>query len=165
MAEATFQNITLLLPGEEPFIGDLDEGVIAFNVADGRGWVGDSVGTPIEIGGAIKNRPMGALEFSNYLDVELTSPDNLPIANTNPLDVPPGFYREQRILIRFTQNPLENFSTYFDYPVNWGDEWTTSNPIDEYKGLGVKVLIELSSFGPSAEWIGRLLWVNSNSET
>lgn len=165
MAEATFQNITLPFEGEEPFIGDLNEGEIAINVADGRVWAGDSIGTPIELGGAVKNRPMGSLFFSNYLDVEITSPDNLPISNTNPLDVAPGFYQEERILIRFTQNPLQNFSTYFDYPVNWGVDWTTTNPIDFYKGQGKKILIELSSFGPSTEWIGRLLWVSSNSET
>jgi hypothetical protein len=165
MAEATFQNITLPLLGEEPFIGDLDEGEIAINVADGRVWAGDSIGTPVELGGAVKNRPIGPLFSSNYLDVELTSPDNLPISNTNPLDVAPGFYREERILIRFTQNPLQNFSAYFDYPVDWGVEWTTTNPIDFYKGQGKKILVELSSFGPSTEWIGRLLWVSSNSET
>jgi hypothetical protein len=165
MAEATFQNITLSLPGEEPFIGDLDEGEVAINVADGRVWAGDSIGTPIELGGAVKNKPMGSLLSSNYLDVELTSPDNLPISNTNPLDIAPGFYREERILIRFTQNPLQNFSTYFDYPIDWGVEWASTNPIDFYKGQGKKILVELSSFGPSAEWIGRLLWVSSNSET
>jgi hypothetical protein len=185
MAEATFQHITTGLPGEEPFIGDLDEGEVCINVADGRLWTGDSIGTPIELGGAVKNCPMGPLLTSNYLDVEITSPDNLPIANTNPLDIPPGFYREQRIFIRFTQNPLQNFSTYFDYPVNWGVDaswkfgtsvitwggdanlldFNATNPIDFYKGQGRKILVELSSFGPSAEWIGRLLWVNNISET
>ena len=165
MAEATLQHITTSLPGEEPFIGDLDEGEVCINAADGRMWTGDSIGTPIELGGAVKNCPMGPLLTSNYLDVELTSPDNLPIANTNPLDIPPGFYREQRILIRFTQDPLNNFSTYFDYPINWGGQTETldfsaTNPIDFYKGQGRKILVELSSFGPSAEWIGRLLWVS-----
>jgi hypothetical protein len=165
MAEATLQLITTSLPGEEPFIGDLDEGEVCINVADGRMWAGDSINTPVELGGAVKNKPMGPLLTSNYLDVELTSPDNLPISNTNPLDIPPGFYREQRILVRFTQDPLENFSAYFDYPVNWGTEWVETNPIDFYKGQGRKILVELSSFGPGAEWIGRLLWVSNISET
>jgi hypothetical protein len=184
MAEATLQQITTSLPGEEPFIGDLDEGEMFINVADGRVWSGDSIGTPIELGGAVKNCPMGPLLTSNYLDVDVTSADNLPIANTNPLDIPAGFYREQRILLRFTQNPLQNFSTYFDYPVNWGVDaswkfgtsvitwggntdqlnFEADNPIDFYKGQGRKVLIELSSFGPSSEWIGRLLWVSTPSE-
>jgi hypothetical protein len=172
MAEATFQNLTTSLPGEEPFIGDLEEGETCINVADGRIWAGDSVGTPVELGGAVKNSPMGALLTSNYLEVDVTSPDNLPIANTNPLNIPAGFYREERILFRFTQNPLENFSTYFDYPVNWGDEilWNPSsattdadNPIDFYKAQGRIILVELSSFGPNAYWMGRLLWVNSIS--
>jgi hypothetical protein len=184
MAEATLQQITTSLPGEEPFIGDLDEGEMFINVADGRVWSGDSIGTPIELGGAVKNCPMGPLLTSNYLDVDVTSADNLPISNTNPLDIPSGFYREQRILLRFTQNPLQNFSTYFDYPVNWGVDaswkfgtsvitwggntdqlnFEADNPIDFYKGQGRKVLIELSSFGPSSEWIGRLLWVSTPSE-
>ena len=185
MAEATLQLITTSLPGEEPFIGDLDEGEVCINTADGRMWAGDSISTPIEIGGAVKNSPMGPLLISNYLDVEVTQPDNLPIANTNPLDIPSGFYREHRIFLRFTQNPLLNFSAYFDYPVNWGVEaswkfgtstitwggdadlldFSASNPIDFYKGQGRKILIELSSFGPSAEWIGRLLWVSAIPET
>ena len=127
---------------------------------------------------------MGSLLSSNYLDVDVTSADNLPIANTNPLDIPPGFYREQRIFLRFTQTPLQNFQTYFDYPVNWGVDaswkfgtsvitwggdsdqldFEADNPIDFYRAQGRKILVELSSFGPSAEWIGRLLWVISNSE-
>lgn len=180
MAEATHQQITTSLPGEEPFVGDLDEGEICINVADGRIWSGDSIGTPIELGGAVKNSPMGSLLTSNYLDVDVTSADNLPIANMNPLDIPPGFYREQRIFIRFTQTPLQNFQTYFDYPINWGVDsawkfgtsaitWGRSadqlifeadNPIDFYKAQGRKILVELSSFGPSAEWVGRLLWVS-----
>ena len=184
MAEATQQQITTSLPGEEPFIGDLDEGEICVNVADGRIWSGDSIGTPVELGGAVKNSPMGSLLSSNYLDVDVTSADNLPIANTNPLDIPPGFYREQRIFLRFTQTPLQNFQTYFDYPVNWGVDaswkfgtsvitwggdsdqldFEADNPIDFYRAQGRKILVELSSFGPSAEWIGRLLWVSSNSE-
>ena len=183
MAEATHQQITTSLPGEEPFIGDLDEGEICVNVADGRIWSGDSLGTPIELGGAVKNSPIGSLLTSNYLDVDVTSADNLPIANTNPLDIPPGFYREQRILLRFTQSPLQNFQTYFDYPVNWGVEaswklgssvmtwggesdqlnFEADNPVDFYKAQGRRILVELSSFGPSSEWIGRLLWVSSIS--
>ena len=185
MAEATHQQITTSLPGEEPFIGDLDEGEICVNVADGRIWSGDSIGTPIELGGAVKNSPMGSLLTSNYLDVDVTSAGNLPIANTNPLDIPPGFYREQRIFLRFTQTPLQNFQTYFDYPVNWGVDaswkfgtsvvtwggdsdqldFQADNPIDFYRAQGRKILVELSSFGPSAEWVGRLLWVSSTSET
>lgn len=165
MAEATLQLITTSLPGEEPFIGDLDEGEVCINTADGRMWAGDSISTPIEIGGAVKSSPMGPLLISNYLDVEVTQPDNLPIANTNPLDIPSGFYREHRIFLRFTQNPLLNFSAYFDYPIDWGKDWQETNPIDFYKGQGRKILIELSSFGPSAEWIGRLLWVSAIPET
>jgi hypothetical protein len=183
MAEATHQQITTPLPGEEPFIGDLDEGEICINVADGRIWSGDSIGTPVELGGAVKNHPMGPLLTSNYLDVDITSADNLPVANTNPLDIPVGFHRSHRILLRFTQIPLENFQTYFDYPVNWGVEsswkfgtsvitwggdvnqldFTATNPVDFYKAQGRRILIELSSFGPSTEWIGRLLWVSSIS--
>lgn len=183
MAEATFQQLTTLLPGEEPFIGDLDEGELCVNVADGRVWAGDSISTPVELGGAVKNKPIGSLLTSNYLDVDVTSADNLPIANTNPLDIPPGYYREQRILLRFVQTPTSDFSVYFDYPVNWGidDNWKTyplgltwggdgeitdpsaTNPVDFYKAKGRIILVELSSFGPSEYWMGRVLWVNSNS--
>ena len=181
MAEATIQSVTTSLSGEEPFIGDLSEGEVCVNVADGRIWSGDSEGVPIELGGAVKNSPMGNLLTSNYLDVDVTLSSNLPISNTNPMNVPPGFYRSHKILIRFTQVPLENFNTYFDYPVNWGEEafWKpdirrftwggitdllnidADNPIDLYKAQGRSILVELSSFGPNPEWIGQVLWVNT----
>lgn len=74
-------------------------------------------------------------------------------------------------------------TVYFDYPVDWGAEsnWKTvdagstwggvsgfidpsaSNPVDYYKSPGRNILVELSSFGPRAAWIGRLLWVSSDS--
>lgn len=182
MAEATFQHLSTLLPGEEPFIGDLEEGEVCINVADARIWAGDSIGTPVELGGAVKNCPIGSLLTSNYLDVDLTSPDNLPISNTNPMDIPSGFYREQRILVRFPQVLQTNFSAYFDYAVDWGyeDTWksrpsgftwganedldsTATNPIDFYRAPGRIILVELSSFGPNNYWMGRVLWVSSNS--
>ena len=183
MAEATLQVLTTSLPGEQPFIGDLQEGEVCVNVADGRLWTGDAIGTPVELGGATKNSPMGPLAASNYLEVDVTAADNLPIANTDPLLIPPGFYQQSRILLRFTQTPLENFQTYFDYPVEWGPitfwrpelntlTWggdaqgintSATNPIDFYKTQGRVVLIELSSFGPNAYWMGRVLWVNQIS--
>lgn len=184
MPEATFQQLTTVLPGEEPFIGDLFDGELAVNSADGRIWTGDSIGTPIELGGAVKNAPMGALTSSNYLEVDMTSPDNLPVSNTNPLDIPEGFYREHRILFKFPldEQLLENLTVYFDYEVDWGSEasWKISdsgstwggvvggsnidatNPIDYYKAPGRKLMVELSSFGPSASWMGRLLWASSD---
>lgn len=185
MAEATIQQIITSLPGEEPFIGDLDDGEICVNTADARIWAGDSLGAPIELGGAVKNSPMGSLLVSNYLDIDITSADNLPIPNTNPLEIPSGFYREHRVLIRFVQDlyQIQNFQTYFDYPINWGvdSSWkfgtstitwggdseildfNANNPVDFYKAPGRKILIELSSFGPNPEWIGRVLWVSAIS--
>lgn len=176
MAEATHQQITTSLPGEEPFIGDLDDGQLCVNTTDGRIWSGDPVGTPVELGGAVKNHPIGPLLYSNYLDIDVTSADSLPIPNTNPLDIPAGFYRETRLLLRFAGTFIETFQSYFDYPVNWGFENTwkfgankttpgvfdhdADNPIDFYKATGRKLLVELSAFGPSAEWTGRVLWVN-----
>jgi hypothetical protein len=178
MAEATFQQLTTLLPGEEPFIGDLEEGEVCINVADGRIWAGDSVGSPVELGGAVKNNPTGSLLTCNYLDVDVSSPDNLPISNTNPLDIPPGYYRQNSILLRFPESLPQTTTTYFDYPVDWGSEaiwksspvtWggdgdvTADNPIDFYKAPGRIIFIELSSFGPNTHWMGRVIWVNTNS--
>lgn len=186
MAEATLQALSTSLTGEQPFIGDLRDAEICVNVADGRIWAGDSIGTPVELGGAVKNSPIGPLLVANYLDVDVTSADNLPVSNPDPLEIPPGFYQQCRILLRFTQTPLENFQTYFDYPVEWGPApfwrpdlqtltWggqitgintAADNPIDFYKAQGRVVLVELSSFGPNPYWMGRVLWVNtiSNSE-
>lgn len=183
MAEATVQLLTTNLSGEEPFIGDLSEGEPFINVADGRIWGGDSFGAPVELGGAVINKPVGNLFTSNYLEVDASIPANLPISNTNPSIIPPGYYQEKRILLRFSQAPPSNFSTYFDYDVDWGNEvlWKgasdgltwggqielfdtqATNPIDYYKAQGRAILIELSSFGPEISWIGRILWVNQTS--
>lgn len=174
MSEATIQVLSTSLPGEEPFIGDLDEAELFINVTDSRVWSANADGVPSELGGAVKNKPIGPLFSANYLDVNLTSPDQLPIANTSPLEVPPGTYRESRILIRFTGDLQVNFQTYFDFPINWGatELWkivtppgltvdeTATNPVDYFKGQGRKLFIELCAFGPSTEWIGRLLWVS-----
>ena len=181
MSQASIQILTSNVVGEEPFIGDLDEGELFGNNADGRLWMGDSAGSPIEVGGAVKNKPAGSLRVSNYLSVDLSQSDNLPVANTNPLLVPEGFYRELRLLVSFSQAPVTNTTTYFDYPIDWGEKnswfifssgvtWGSNaisadanadNPIDAYKAEGRKILIELSSFGPSDKWMGRLLWINS----
>ena len=158
MSQASFQILTSNVVGEEPFIGDLEEGEIYCNSADGRAWAGDSVGSPIELGGAVKNKPIGSLRFSNYLSVDLAQPENLPVPNTNPLSVPNGFYREVRILFTFSTQPVSNVTTYFDYTVNWGN---AVDPIDTNSGSGKKILVELSSFGPSPEWMGRLLWISN----
>ena len=93
MSQASIQILTSNVVGEEPFIGDLSEGELFSNNTDGRIWVGDSIGSPIELGGAVKNSPMGSLRFNNFLEVEVSNPDNLPISNTNPLLIPEGYYR------------------------------------------------------------------------
>ena len=182
MSQASIQILTSNIAGEEPFIGDLDEGELFGNNADGRVWMGDAIGSPIEVGGAVKNNPMGPLRTSNYLLVDVSNPDNLPISNTNPLLIPQGFYRESRILITFPQEPVANV-VYFDYPVNWGakDSWymqsvgitwgqgliatneDADNPIDAYRAQGRQMMVELSSFGPNDSWMGRLLWINNIS--
>jgi hypothetical protein len=179
MSQASIQILTSNVVGEEPFIGDLDEGELFGNSADGRIWIGDPIGSPIELGGAAKNNPIGPLRFSNYLVVDVSNPDNLPISNTNPLLIPVGFYREARILITFPQDPVSNV-VYFDYPVDWGSknswyirsdgftegiplvatEEFADNPIDAYRKAGRQIMVELSSFGPNNSWIGRLLWIN-----
>lgn len=181
MSQASIQLLSTSLTGEEPFIGDLFEGEAVVNVADGRVWAGDPLGNPVELGGAVKNKPIGSLIKSNYLSLDVTDPNNLPIANTNPMDVPEGFYRENKILLKFSQTPPEGFYTYFDYEVKWGEksfwypdfsEFTwggnsdlinqdADNPIDLYKTQGRQILIELSTFGPNTYWMGRVLWINT----
>lgn len=179
MSQASIQILTSNLAGEEPFIGDLDEGELFGNNADGRVWMGDAIGSPIELGGAVKNKPIGPLRSSNYLLIDVSDSNNLPISNTNPLQIPVGFYREVRILITFSQDPVSNV-VYFDYPVNWGskDSWyiqsngftwgqglvavddNADNPIDAYRAKDRQMMVELSSFGPNDSWMGRLLWIN-----
>lgn len=174
--EATVQTLTTSLPGEEPFIGDALEGEMITNTADGRMWVGDVAGNPIELGGSCINKPINGNLFSgNYIDLDVTNPDNLPIPVPDPNNVPAGFYREIRILMRFVGTPLQSFSTYFDYDINWGNPylWTrgdntwggslstnSDSPLDLYAQTGSVIMIELSCFGPSPTWRGRLLWAN-----
>jgi hypothetical protein len=168
MTLGTFQTLSTPLSGEQPFIGDLLEGELATNTADGRAWVGDAIGSPIELGGAAKNKPMGSSFSSNYVEVDLSNPLTLPISNSNPAVIPPGFYQEMKFILRFPSDlsVLTPSTPYFDYDINWGlkSMWdptstsTSNNPIDHYKRTNQVLVIELSSFGPSTEWIGRLIW-------
>ncbi len=167
MSEASIQSLTTPLPNEEPFIGDAEEGEILTNSTDGRIWVFDEVGAPTELGGACVNRPLGSnLYSSNYLDLDVTNPDNLPIPLPNPLDTPAGVVREVRILIRFPQNPLTTVVSYFDYDVDWGEEnlWNPTSvpgvdtPVELYSSLGSSILLELTVFGPMPSWMGRVVW-------
>ena len=171
--EATVQTLTTSLPSEEPFIGDGAEGELITNTADGRVWVADVSGNPIELGGSCVNKPINSNLFAgNYLDLDITNPDNLPVPVPNPNDVPAGFYREIRILLRFVGTPLQSLTTYFDYDVDWGDsslwfkdsgtwgglESQYPSPIEAYAKTGSSVLVELIAFGPSPSWKGRLIW-------
>lgn len=173
MAEALYQTSTSSLSGEEPFINDGLEGELFTNTANARIWVVDPAGVPLELGGAVKNKPIDSLVVANYLSIDVSNTINLPIANTDPMSVPSGFYREYRILLNFNGTPLSlAYSQYFDYPVNWGlkslwDNTNTTNsytnPIDLYKAENRSILVELSSFGPQSQWTGRVLWVNALS--
>jgi hypothetical protein len=152
--EATVQTLTTSLPGEEPFIGDGSEGELVTNNSDGRLWVFDSNGLPLEIGGACVNIPINRDLFSgNYLDLDVTNPDNLPIPVPNPGALGEGFYRQLRILLRFVGTPLQTV-TYFDYDVDWGEGVNPST----YAVSGALVLVELCAFGPSPKWLGRVIW-------
>jgi hypothetical protein len=158
MAEATIRNLSTPLPNEEPFLGDGEEGEIVTNTADARAWVFDQTGFPVELGGACVNKPVNSNLFvGNYLELDITNPDNLPVPNTDPLQVRAGSYREIRILLRYVGEPLTTFSTYFDYPVDWGT--LVQDPLEEYAEAGAEILIELSSFGPRPAWMARVLWV------
>lgn len=160
MSEATIKNLTTPLPNEEPFLGDGEGGEIVTNTSDGRAWVFDQTGFPVELGGACVNKPVNSNLFSgNYLEIDITNPDNLPIPNTDPLQVRPGTCREIRILIRYVGDPLTTFSTYFDYEVDWGAG--ISDPLVEYAETGSEILVELSTFGPRPAWMGRVLWVKN----
>jgi hypothetical protein len=158
MAEATIRNLSTPLPNEEPFLGDGEEGEIITNTADARAWVFDQTGFPVELGGACVNKPVNSNLFvGNYLELDITNPDNLPVPNTDPLQVRAGSYREIRVLLRYVGEPLTTFSTYFDYPVDWGTG--VQDPLEEYAESGAEILIELSSFGPRPAWMARVLWV------
>lgn len=159
MSEATVQILGTPLTNEEPFIGDGAENELAVNTADGRLWVFDPAGNPVELGGACVNKPVGGNLFvSNYLELDVTNPDNLPIPLPDPLNTPPGIYRELRILLRFVGAPLESFTAYFDYEVDWGDVEYVDDPVTDKAEAGAVLLVELSRFGPASTWMGRLIW-------
>ena len=153
--EAAVQSLSSPIPGEEPFIGDGLENEAVFNSADGRMWIFNSERVPIELGGACVNKPINQNLFSgNYLDLDVTNPDNLPIPIPDPQNIEPGYYREIRILMRFVGTPSQTLVTYFDYDVDWG---VGSEPSD-YTESGTVLLVELCSFGPSPKWLGRIVW-------
>lgn len=159
MSEATVQVLGTPLTNEEPFTGDGSENELTVNTADGRIWAFDQTQTPVELGGACINKPIGQNLFSsNYLELDVTNPDNLPIPLPDPLSVQPGIYRELRILIRFVGEPLQTFTAYFDYDVDWGDATYTVDPVSDRAVTGATLLIELCRFGPATAWMGSLLW-------
>lgn len=168
MPEGTFQSLSTPLSGEQPFNGDLLNGELATNTADGRLWVGDTSNNPVELGGAAKNKPIGPSFTSNYVEVDLSFAFNLPISNGDPNLIPTGVYQEARYILKFPSDLglVSSFTSYFDYPINWGlkSMWDPTlpsaynDPIDRYKKENQIMVIELSSFGPNTEWMGRLLW-------
>lgn len=157
MSEATIKILSTALANEEPFIGDGEGGEPVANLADGRLWVFDPVGTPVELGGACVNVPIGTNLFaSNYLSLDVTDPNNLPVPVPDPLLTPQGIYRNLRVLMRFTQSPLQDITTYFDYDVDWGD--VQGDPLAAYSTSGSMVLVELSVFGPMPYWMAKVIW-------
>lgn len=159
MSEATVQVLGTPLTNEEPFVGDGSENELVVNTADGRIWAFDQTQTPVELGGACVNKPIGSNLFSsNYIELDITNPDNLPIPLPDPLSVQPGTYREVRILIRFVGEPLETFTAYFDFDVDWGDAEYITDPISDRAVTGAVILVELCRFGPATAWMGSVLW-------
>lgn len=168
MPEATLQHLTTNIPGVEPTIGDALYGELVINTSEGRIWVGDENRIPIEIGGAVKNYPMGDPNYCNYTEVIISSSEDLPIRTYDPREVPSGFYRKAIYLVEMQSADV---NVTFDHNINWGENPnyyhnltpinpSASNPLDAFKTIGRKYLIELSSFGPAPELIGRLLWMN-----
>lgn len=168
MPEATFQHLTTNLPGVEPTIGDALYGELIINTSEGRIWVGDENRIPIELGGAVKNSPIGDPNSCNYTEVLINSSEDLPIRTFDPGDVPFGYYRKALYLIDMQSIDV---NVTFDHNINWGEDPnyyhsveptnpSASNPIDAFKVIGRKFVIELSSFGQASELIGRLLWMN-----
>lgn len=167
--DATIRTYSTELPGEVPFIGDGESGELFTNSADGRAWVFDEGGFPTELGGACVNKPMANNLFtSNYVVVDVTNPDTLPISLPNPLLTPPGYARELNLLLVYNQEPITPFTPYFDYEVDWGSEvfWNpldvplVDTPLDLYEGLGVRTQITLSCFGPQTKWNGKVVWTS-----
>lgn len=166
MPEVSIQHLATNQSGIEPSLGDLLYGELMVNTAEGRLWTGDEFGVPIEIGGAVKNHPIGDELSSNYVVLSLETTEDLPIRTIDPLSVLPGFYTKVLYLIEVKS---ESLSITFDHLINWGTNWgidldpsdpQASDPLNKFKSLGRKFIIELSTFGQSPELIGRVLWIN-----
>lgn len=168
MPEASFQHLTTNTSGVEPTIGDALYGELVINTAEGRIWVGDENRVPIELGGAVKNSPIGDPNFCNYTSVIIQSAEDLPIRTIDPSMGLPGFYRKSLYLIELNTTDI---NITFDNLIDWGQNPLyykslepinplATNPIDGFKALNRKFLIELHSFGQSPELIGRLLWIS-----
>ena len=154
MSEISLSILNTGISGEEPFSGDLKEGELAGNSSDGRLWIGDPFGNPVEIGGSVKSAPMGV--DLNYFVMDFSNSSNLPIPIPDPSQVEENSYRSIRILAIFNANSPGNI--YFDYPINWGID---QDPFAESIPSGKIYCIELFRFGPDSEWYGKVIWENS----
>jgi hypothetical protein len=168
MPEVSLQHLTTNVTGIEPNIGDSLYGELIINVADGRIWVGDENQLPVELGGSVRRFAMGDPNYSNYTLWTIASPENLPIRTIDPTSTTPNFYTRNVYLIEVLSDDV---SVTFDHSIDWGLGFKTygdvvptdpnaTNPIDVFKQNGRKYLIELSTFGRSAQLIGRLLWMS-----
>lgn len=168
MPEASFQHITTNISGREPNIGEALPGELIINTSEGRVWVGDENRIPIELGGAVKNSPIGEPNSCNYSEIIVASSEDLPIRTYDPTEATPGFFKSVKYLI-YLQTIDVNIT--FDQNINWGSNFlwyngvnptdsNATNPIDGFKLLNRKILVEISSFGQSSELIGRLLWMS-----
>lgn len=154
MSEISLSILNTGISGEEPFSGDLIEGELAANSSDGRIWIGDSFGNPVELGGNVKSAPMGV--DLNYFAIDFSDANNLPIPIPDPKEVEPNCYRSIRILAIYNSDSPGN--VYFDYPINWGID---GDPFAEANEAGKLYCIELFRFGPDTEWFGKIIWENS----
>lgn len=168
MPEASFQHITSNISGREPNIGEALPGELIINTSEGRVWVGDENRVPIELGGAVKGYPIGDPNSCNYSEVIVASSEDLPIRVFDPTEATPGFFKKVTYIV-YLQTTDVNVT--FDQTINWGANFLSyngvvptnanaSNPIDGFKLLDRKIVIELCTYGPSSELIGRLLWMS-----
>jgi len=167
MPEAFYQFLTLNREMDSPEIGELREGEITINLANGRLWVGDEFSVPVELGGNSQERlvSLGGGN-SNYISVEVSSPEVFPISIPDPNSLTPGTYRELYLHVWYPQTymiPNHEPVGYVTSPIEWDAESHPPGmeiPFIRLRGAGKHLVFKLFAFGPRQSWFGKVIWVS-----
>lgn len=166
MPEASYQFLTLNREQDTPEIGELREGEAVINLVSGRIWVGDAFQVPIELGKNSREGIISNASNSNFIQLDVTGPDDFPINVSDPRLVPPGTYVETMVLVSYAAEYSNDTppTTYVNHTIRWHamDQplVTDPTPLETYSDSATSFIFKLYAFGPREHWFGKVIWAD-----